>query len=117
MSEALNAFAQISKKPEDEMTQKEKNIQQALEQLWSNDNMVYKADLNQKLWLHMARLNVIGKHYDLDVLKNLHNEILEHSVSIKRQGRKEYINLFQAFNKEDESELDKEKKRLGGLLG
>lgn len=100
---------------EDEMSAKDKALQHTLDQLFDSSNMIFKADLAKsgKFWFHMARVKLIADHYGLDVRGKFHQIILEHSVSISRKGRKEYIQLFQTLNdnQQDEEELLKQEKK------
>jgi len=116
MGEALSPFTQTNAN-KDQKTQKEINLEKALEELWSEDKMVFKADLakSSKLWLKLARLYTVAVHYDLSVAQSLHKHILNHSVSIDRQGRKEFINMFQVLN--DEREEDKEATMMKKFFG
>ena len=111
----LTSSAQPNDEKE-EMSAKDKALQYTLDQLFDSSNMIFKADLSKsgKFWFHMARVKTIADHYDLNVRSKFHQTILEHSVSISRKGRKEYIQLFQTLNENQDDEEDmlkQEKKR------
>ena len=114
MSEALNTFTATTDK--DERSQKEKNLEQALHNLWSEEKMVFKAELSKKLYLQLAGLKTVADHYGLDVASSFHRQVLDHSVSIERKGRKEFIDLFRSLNDDPEEEAH-EKSMMKRLMG
>ena len=115
MSESLGLFTQQSNKEgEDKPSEHQQALQQTLEHLFSDENMVFKADLSKanKFWFHMARAKTIADAYQLDSVNAFHKTIMQHSVSISRKGRKEFIQLWQTLNESrDDEDLEKEARK------
>ena len=65
-------------------------------EIFSKKSIQLKTDLNERQVLAFARASVFARKYRRPLLKSLVGQISQYSVSLKRQGRKEFENVAKA---------------------
>jgi predicted CopG family antitoxin len=67
-----------------------------LQELFSNDNIEKKADINSRQVMALAKAKTFAERYNNEVLKDFIINYIVYSVSKDRRGRKEFVESFKA---------------------
>lgn len=67
-----------------------------LQELFSNDNIEKKADINARQVMALARAKTFAERYNNKVLNDFIINYIVYSVSKDRKGRKEFVESFKA---------------------
>lgn len=78
-----------------DLEEDEESLQKdALDRLFSEDNLEMITDINRETAVTMARADVIADYRRCDILKEFTKSIKKHLVSNKRQGRGEAVKVI-----------------------
>lgn len=67
-----------------------------LQELFSDDNIEKKADINARQVMALARAKTFADRYNNQILNDFINNYIVYSVSKDRKGRKEFVESFKA---------------------
>lgn len=67
-----------------------------LQELFSNDNIEKKADINARQVMALAKAKTFAERYNIKVLNDFIINYIVYSVSKDRKGRKEFVESFKA---------------------
>lgn len=86
-------------------------LEKALEQLFTKRDMALKSDISQRQVMALARGLIFAKRYKSSSMRSLIDNILELSVSKKREGRRELVRIMQSATQDDDK-VEQLKSRL-----
>jgi len=104
---------EINDQPEQERN-KDVLLKAIMQELFSNENLSSKTELNAKQVLVHAQARVFEEIYQTGVIGRLLDWIETNMLSHKRASRKEYVKFLQNIDLDDDDAMEKIKR---GLLG
>jgi hypothetical protein len=104
---------EVDDQPEQERN-KDVLLKAIMQELFSNDNLSTKTELNAKQVLVHAQARVFEEIYQTGVIGRLLDWIETNMLSHKRASRKEYVKFLQNIDLDDDDAMEKIKR---GLLG
>ena len=99
----------------DEQSEEQKEWQYVMDNLFNDENLHQKSELSRNLSVDLARLKVIEEQTGSQVAGMLAEWIMKYSISIKRQGRGESVQMMQSKQPEQDDEDTSYLKKLMGV--
>ena len=90
------------------------HLKEIVRQSYSKRDIQLKTDLTATQIELMTRMTLYQQRYKSKVMKSILTAFMEHRVSFKRQGRKEFIQVAQSFTPQPQTEPNPVKRRLFG---
>lgn len=98
---------------ENEESSRDKKIRMLLDSLMNNEGLEKKADINKKQIITLTKGKLFAAKYNIPIVDDLVDKLLEFSISSGRAGRKELIELGKSYaDTEDQAGL---LKRMSGI--
>lgn len=105
-----------SKNDSDQGESNREILLKVIEEVYSTKDIEVKAQINERQQMAFAKVKLFAALFDVPELTSFINDLAIYSVSLGRQGRKEFTDIAKALNTHQEMETE-ESGRIARLLG